>query len=479
MYFKQFYLGCLAHASYLIGSDGEALVVDPQRDVHQYVEEAKKQNLKIKYVLETHLHADFVSGHIELAKLTGAEIVISKKAEAKFQHKAVEDNEKLVVGNLEITVLETPGHTPESVCFLVSEKSDSNDTKNPKSPDKLLTGDTLFIGDVGRPDLVGAKGYSQEEMAAQLYDSIFNKLLVLDDDTEVYPAHGAGSLCGKNLSTERSSTIGIQKKFNCALKVTSKDEFISQLCDNLPEIPQYFPVAVKLNKEGAVSLDELPTPKELSASEVKTMAESGTKIVDTRPPALYGAGHIPGSLNISLGGQFASWTGTLIPVEEEIILLAENKEAVSEAVVRLARSGHEKVAGFLAGGIAAWEKSGLPLVQVKQITVQELKDLLSKQEDLQVVDVRRPGEYEAAHVPTAVNIPLSELEKNVGDIAPERPTAVVCRSGYRSSIGTGILAKAGVKLIYNVTGGTTAWIDTGYDTTREESEAGVSSCNMN
>ena len=471
MYFKQFYLGCLAHASYLIGSDGEAMVVDPQRDVQQYIEEAQKQNLKIKYILETHLHADFVSGHSELAKLTGAEIVISHRAEAEFKHKAVKDNDELKVGDLKVKVLETPGHTPESVCYLISDTTDKS------APEKLLTGDTLFIGDVGRPDLVGARGFTQEEMAGQLYDSIFNKLLVLDEETEVYPAHGAGSLCGKNLSTERSSTIGVQKKFNCALKVTNKDEFIEQLCQNLPEIPQYFPVAVRLNKEGALSLDELPSPKELSPEEVKELSEKGVTILDTRPAALYGADHIPGSLNISLGGQFASWTGTLIPVEEEIILVAENREAVSEAIVRLARSGHEKIAGFLSGGIAAWKKSGFSLSHIKQVTVQELKELrASKEMELQVIDVRRAGEYEDAHVPDAVNLALCDLRENVEKVSTDRPTAVICRSGYRSSIASGILERAGVKEIYNVTGGTSAWIDTGFDVKREGSETGAS-CN--
>ena len=425
MFFKQFYLGCLAHASYLIGSAGEAAVVDPQRDVEQYIEEAKKQGLEIKYIIETHLHADFVSGHKELAALTGAEIVFGRKAEALFDHRAVKDNDVIKVGDLDLTFLETPGHTPESICIFVKDRS------NAKDPGKLLTGDTLFIGDVGRPDLVGALGHSQEEMAALLYDSLFEKVLKLPDETEVYPAHGAGSLCGKNLSTERSSTIGVQKKFNCALKVSSKEEFIEQLCQNQPEAPRYFSDAVRLNKQGAASLDELKEPEKLNCDQVKEKMASGAWLVDTRPPALFGDAFVPGSLNIALGGQFASWTGTLIPVGDEIVLIAENAEAVKEAVIRLARAGHEKVSGYLDGGISAWKKAGCQCGQIKQVTVHDLKQMVAENDELQLIDVRRLPEYRDAHVPGTLNLPLCDLENNLARVDKNRPTAIICRSGAR------------------------------------------------
>ena len=461
MFFKQFYLGCLAHASYLIGSAGEAAVVDPQRDVEQYIEEAKKQGLEIKYIIETHLHADFVSGHKELAALTGAEIVFGRKAEALFDHRAVKDNDVIKVGDLDLTFLETPGHTPESICILVKDRS------NAKDPGKLLTGDTLFIGDVGRPDLVGALGHSQEEMAALLYDSLFEKVLRLPDETEVYPAHGAGSLCGKNLSTERSSTIGVQKKFNCALKVSSKEEFIEQLCQNQPEAPRYFSDAVRLNKQGAASLDELKEPEKLNCDQVKEKMASGAWLVDTRPPALFGDAFVPGSLNIALGGQFASWTGTLIPVGDEIVLIAENAEAVKEAVIRLARAGHEKVSGYLDGGISAWKKAGCQCGQIKQVTVHDLKQMVAENDELQLIDVRRLPEYRDAHVPGTLNLPLCDLENNLARVDKNRPTAIICRSGYRSSIASGILSKAGLEKLYNVVGGTSAWVDAGFEVEQE------------
>ena len=289
MYFKQFYLGCLAHASYLIGSDGEAAVVDPQRDVDQYIEEAQAQNLRIKYIIETHLHADFVSGHRELADKTGAEIVFGKEAGATFPHCAVKDGDELTIGNVTLRIMETPGHTPESICVLATEAED-NAGKDARAPAKLLTGDTLFIGDVGRPDLAGGRGYTSQDMAAMMYDSLHNKILTLRDDVEVYPAHGAGSMCGKNLSTDTSSTIGQQRKFNYALQPMSKDEFVRMMTTDLPEAPAYFPKDAEINRGGAAPLEGLPPLRSMTPAQVAEGAKHGCIVLDVRTADEFGAG---------------------------------------------------------------------------------------------------------------------------------------------------------------------------------------------
>ena len=472
MYFKQFYLGCLAHASYLIGSDGEAAVVDPQRDVEQYIDEAAEQGLKIKYVIETHLHADFVSGHRELAQRTGAEIVFGKKAGAGFQHRAVEDGDELSIGSVNLRVIETPGHTPESICVLVSEQEDAgedardpNAGKDARVPRKLLTGDTLFVGDVGRPDLAGGQGYTSQMMAAMMYDTLHNKILKLDDSVEVYPAHGAGSMCGKNLSNEKSSTIGQQRRFNYALKPMTKDEFVSMMTADLPEAPSYFPKDAEINRTGASSLNELPPLLPLSPTEVLEHAKRGDVLLDVRSAGDYGEGHIPGSLNIGLGGQYASWAGTLISFNAPVVIVAESEDKTNEAQCRLARVGLENVKGYLAGGIQAWRDAGFEVAAVPQITVAELKELIENESDFQVIDVRRSSEYESGHAPRAATAPLANLRETLPKLLlnPSRKTAVICAGGYRSSAATSIMQPLGFTNLLNVTGGTNAWIKAGYE----------------
>lgn len=471
MYFKQFFLGCLAHASYLIGAEGEACIVDPQRDVDQYIEEAQAQGLKIKYILETHLHADFVSGHCELAKRTGAEIVMSEMAEAAFDHKSVKDNDILHLGkSVTIKVIATPGHTVESVCYLVQDESDK------ASPAKLLTGDTLFIGDVGRPDLVSGHGMSSEDMASMLYDSLHNKLLKLNDETEVYPAHGAGSLCGKSMSSERSSTIGIQKQFNYALKAMPKNEFVSMMCTDLPEIPAYFKHAVKKNKHGASHLEDLNSPVAMSVEETKKAISEGYVVLDVRPASIFGEGHIPQAINIGLGGQFASWAGQVIPIETPMIIVADDKEAVQEAFVRLSRAGHDTATGYLEDGMYAWNKAGMEVAKIEQISVNELFEKLEKKEDLKVIDVRRVGEWNSGHVPGAPNMPLSDLDKTVNTLDKKQNYAVICAGGYRSSIATTILRRNGVNNVINITGGTGAWVKSGLPTEKSESSSTSAAC---
>ena len=458
MYFKQFYLACLAHASYLIGSDGEAAVVDPQRDVDEYIAEAEANDLQIKYVIETHLHADFVSGHQELAARTGAEIVFGEQANAEFPHRAVRDGGEIKLGKVVLRFIETPGHTPEGICVLVVDTEVSNE------PQKILTGDTLFIGDVGRPDLAGGKGYTPQMMAEMMYESLHEKIMKLPDEVEVYPAHGAGSMCGKNMSKETSSTIGEQRRFNYALRPMTKEQFVSMMTADLPEAPAYFPRDAEINRAGARELSELSPPKALSPQEVSELHEQEHVLLDVRSAAEFGAGHVPGSVNIGLGGQFAIWAGSLIPLNSSIVVIADTSEQVDESVVRLARVGIENVKGYLEGGVENWRRAGLPIDSIPQVSVNELKEKLAASEELQVVDVRRPAEFGNGHVPRALNAPLATLDRVAEELPFEKdkPTAVICAGGYRSSAAASLLEQLGFTNLLNVSGGTGAWINAGY-----------------
>jgi hydroxyacylglutathione hydrolase len=455
MQFKQFYLGCLSHASYYLGSNGEAAIIDPQRDIQQYLDEAEAHGQKIKYVIETHSHADFVSGHVELAEKTGAEIVYGQRANTKFATHKVSDGDVLNIGSVELSFLETPGHTPEGIVVIAKETAEDTD-KSVRVPLKIFTGDTLFIGDVGRPDLIGSKGFTAAQMGEMLYDSLHNKILPLPDETEVYPAHGAGSLCGKSLSNETWSTLGNQRRFNYALQPMSKDEFIKIVASDQPEVPAYFPKSAAKNLEGSSSLADLQKPAQLST---EAIGNFDGVILDIRLNSHFGAGHIPNSINIGLGGQFASWAGTMIPIGTSIAIVAETQEQVDEAFMRLARVGHESVVGFIIiDGYTGAKK------QIEQVPVEEVYGLTQTEKYLQFVDVRRPAEHANGHALRTVNIPLDKLPKDFDKLDPAVPTYVICQGGYRSSIGTSILENAGFKTIYNVTGGTSAWIAAGLET---------------
>ena len=461
MHFKQFYLGCLAHASYLVGSEGEAAVIDPRRDVEEYLEEARAHGLAIKYVIETHLHADFVSGHQELAARTGAEIVFGHRAGAAFPHRAVREGDQIRVGRVVLRILETPGHTPEGISLLVFEDDEA------RAPSLVLTGDTLFIGDVGRPDLVGSKGFTAEQMASLLYDSVQGKLMRLGDDVLVYPAHGAGSLCGRSMSKETFSTMGEQRRSNHALRPMSREEFVRMATSDLPEVPPYFARDVEMNRAGAAPVAEEALPAALSPVEVDGRARAGATVLDVRSAAAFGTAHVPGSLHVGLGGQFASWSGTLLPAEGGVVLVADGETEVGEARVRLARVGIERVDGFLAGGIAAWQRAGLSLASLSHITVSDLHERLPREPALQVLDVRRPAEYAAGHLPRAVNVPLDRLA--AGEDVPldtSGPIAVVCAGGYRSSAAGSLLQRRGLANLIHVVGGTAAWAQAGYEVVR-------------
>jgi len=448
MYFEQFYLGCLAHASYLIGSEGEAIVVDPQRDVDLYLKAAEEHGLKIRYVFETHLHADFVSGHKELAARTGAQIYIGAEAGAKFSHVDVRDGFELRCGHVKLQVLETPGHTAESICLLVTDQE-----KSPR-PWAVLTGDTLFLGDVGRPDL--SKNHTPQQLAGMLYDSLHNKLMALPDDVLVYPAHGAGSLCGKNMRAERSSTIGTERLTNYALQIKTRDDFIKELTTNLPTRPEYFLQDAEINREGAPALGELPALDGVSPSKLELLLKRGAMALDVRPVEQFAEAHVPGSINIALSGQFASWAGTLLGVNARPILIADSGEQLNEARMRLARVGIEGSSGYLEGGMAAWKAAGLPTESVAQITVEELQRTIG-QGQLHVLDVRREGEWNAAHVEGAEWAALDNFRTTLPEMDRNTPIAVHCKSGYRSMIACSFLQRAGYHNVTNVRGGFDAW----------------------
>jgi glyoxylase-like metal-dependent hydrolase (beta-lactamase superfamily II)/rhodanese-related sulfurtransferase len=452
MYFEQFYLGCLAHASYLLASEGEAVVVDPQRDVELYLAAAAQHGVTIRHIFESHLHADFVSGHKELAARTGAQIYIGAQARATFPHVAVRDGFELEFGKASIRVLETPGHTAESICLVVTDEEKS------RSPWAVLTGDTLFIGDVGRPDL--SPGHTSAELAGMLYDSLHDKLLALPDTVLVYPAHGAGSLCGKNMRAERSSTIGTERLTNYALQIKSREEFIAQLTSNLPARPEYFLKDAEINRTGAAPLSELAPLRAIAPSELDAMLREGELALDVRPGQNFAAGHVPGSVNIALSGQFASWAGTVLGLSAHPVLIADSDSQMDEARLRLARVGIEILDGYLAGGVAAWKQAGFSLATISQMTAREL-DASLQSGRVQVLDVRREPEWEAGHVADANWWPLDNFRVSAPEMEHEAPVAVHCKGGYRSMIASSLLQRAGFKHVVNVIGGFDAWQEAG------------------
>jgi hydroxyacylglutathione hydrolase len=457
---KQLYLGCLAQASYIVGSDGEACVIDPRRDIGVYLDEAREHGWTIRHVVETHLHADFVSGHLELAAETGATIHVSGAAAAAYAHDAVSEGSEIRVGKARLRVLDTPGHTPDSICLLLYAPGAS-------TPEAVFTGDTLFIGDVGRPDLAGASArpaaapaLSPAGQAASLYDSLHGKLLALPDAVVVYPGHGAGSMCGRNLSKETVSTIGEQRRMNYALQPMSRADFVAMMTTDLPEIPAYFGRDVEANREGPALLSELAPPPPLAPAVVERLQNEGALVLDTRTSASFGAGHVPGSIHVGLDGQFASWAGTILPAGTPLVLVADGEDRVSEATTRLSRVGIENVAGYLDGGIAAWSAAGRPLAQTEQITVQELAARL-EEGSCRLLDVRRPPEWNAGHIGGAAPRPLADLARNAPGAGAGTPVAVICAGGYRSSIAASLLDRAGTAGVANVVGGMAAWTAAG------------------
>jgi len=447
---ERFYLGCMAHASYMIGSEGVAAVIDPQRDVDLYLEAAARKAWKIEHIIETHVHADFVSGHRELAERTGAHIHLGVGSGAQFLHVAVKDGDEIQFGQCCLRFLQTPGHTVESVCILM------NDRGEPDRPAVVFTGDTLFVGDVGRPDLSAT--HTPQQLAAILYQSLHEKLLTLPDDTQIFPAHGAGSLCGRQMSSESSSTIGQQRQSNYALLARTSEEFVHLLTDNLPAAPEYFAQEADLNRRGAGRLSQLPVLAALTALEVLRLQNEGAVLVDTRPTMQFAAAHVPGSVHIALTGQYASWAARILGLSTQLIIVGEDPEHVRESQLRLARVGVESVVGYLADGVAGWVKSGHGLDSIPQITVQDFVELRSHEPDrVAVLDVRELGELTSGAIEKSLSIPLGKLKSRTAELDREKLLVVHCKGGYRSSIATSMLRRAGFRDIANLIGGFDAW----------------------
>jgi len=449
MKIEQIYTGCLAQGAYYIVSENEAVIIDPLREIKPYLDRAEKDAVKIKYVLETHFHADFVSGHVDLAKASGASIVYGPTAKTNFDAHIAEDGELLTVGKIKIKVLHTPGHTMESTCYLLIDENGKDHS--------IFTGDTLFIGDVGRPDLAQkAADMTQEELAATLYKSLRTKVMTLADDVVVYPAHGAGSACGKNMSKETVSTIGEQKQFNYALRANmSVEEFVKEVTDGLMPPPAYFPLNVAMNKNGYDSIEEVMTRglKALSVEEFEIAAnESDAIMLDTRKADIFKDGFVPNSINIGLDGQFAPWVGALIPdVKQQILLIAElGKE--EETIMRLARVGYDYVIGYLDGSFDSWKNSGKEVDTIHRISADEFASKVDINKD-KIVDVRREGEFEAEHVENANNIPLDFINDNIASFPKNEHFFLHCAGGYRSMITASILKARGWNNFTEVAGG--------------------------
>jgi len=450
MYIEQLYTNCLAEAAYYIESEGEAAIIDPLRETEPYINLAKKRGSVIKYVFETHFHADFVSGHIDLARKVNAPIIYGPMANTKYEVINATDGQEFKLGKITFRVLHTPGHTPESSCFLLLDEK--------RNEYAIFTGDTLFVGDVGRPDLLDGV-MSQDQLAGMMYDSLNTKIKTLKNETIVYPAHGPGSACGKNIGKETFSTIGEQKKFNYALKDQTREAFIHQLTDGITPPPAYFFEDARINKDGYEPIDNviLENTKPLSVAEFKSAIKTGAVVVDTRAADEFEKGYIPDSINIGLNGQFAVWVGTLLDIRQPLLLITD-KEKEAETILRLARVGYEKVVGYLDGGIPSWNGE---LFTVRSITAEEMKgDIQSASE---VLDVRKPGEWVISHVKRARFVPLANMPENLEGLHKNAPYIVHCGGGYRSMTAISLMRREGFTNLTNVYGGFTAMVNAGIE----------------
>ena len=455
MILKQYYLGCLAHASYLIGDEATAtaIVVDPQRDIQQYLDDAKNFGLHIHHVFLTHFHADFIAGHLELRDRCGAIIHLGSRAQAEYPFVAMKDRDTLDFPGLRLQVLETPGHTIESISILVFDLH-----KDPVRPYAVLTGDTLFIGDVGRPDLRASIGWSANDLGSRLFDSLHNKLLPLPDETLVYPAHGAGSLCGKQLSSDTVSSLGDQRRLNYALQPMSSEEFIRLVTADQPDAPAYFTYDAILNTRERATLDKSleQALHPINLDEVLKMGDAGSQILDVRDAAEYGKGHLAGSINIGLGGQYATWAGTILDRAKPIVIVAEPGRE-QEAALRLGRIGFDHVKGYLRGGMAALAARPDLVWPTERLGAPMVAEELTGAEPPLVLDIRNPQEWAAKHIDGSVNIPLNHLQERISEIPRDRRIAVHCAGGYRSSIAGSILHQHGITNLVEMAGGLAAW----------------------
>lgn len=454
MQVKQYYLGCLSHASYLIVDDKSktAVVVDPQRDVDQYLEDAAAADCQIKFVFLTHFHADFLAGHIELRDRAGAKICLGEKAQAEFDAVKLKDGETIEFGDVRLKILETPGHTPEGISILVFDLA-----KNADKPQAVLTGDTLFIGDVGRPDLLASIGVTADELADMLYDSLTGKLVTLPDETLVYPAHGAGSMCGKNLSKETVSTIGDQKKFNYALQPMSREQFKQMVTAEQPEAPSYFLHDAIRNRQERPNLHDtlMDSMETLSLAEVLKYQAEGAQIVDVRCPADFEGAHLKGSINIGLTGKYATWCGTLLDSERPIVIISDEGDE-EESIIRLGRIGFDNVVGYLVHGMHSLNRHPELIGSTERVTAVALSERMGRDNAPLILDVRNEREWANGHLPNSKNVPLNHLADRIAEIPANQPLVVHCESGYRSSIACSILNRLG-RASQDMIGGFKAW----------------------
>lgn len=446
MIVQSFFVPGIAHSSYLLGGTDRCAVVDPRRDTDIYLRAARELNLKITTILQTHLHADFVSGHLDLARATGAEIVMPASAKAAFPHKPVREGDSLRLDELSLEVLETPGHTPEHLTYVV------RDLARGSEPVSIFCGDTLFVGDVGRPDLFPGQA---ESLAGRLFDSLHGKLLGLPDYCEVYPAHGAGSLCGRSMGAKRETTVGYEKRYNGALQIREKRDFVTSLTSGMPAAPDHFSRCSRINAQGPTLLETLPVPVPLSPGAFREkMQDTGAVVLDIRDYGAFGGNHVPGSFCIDLGGNFATFAGWILPPDREILVVADRQENVDSAVTWLHRVGLDQIAGWLDGSLFAWAKAGLPTAHVPQLSPYELHDFVSSPgAHVVLLDVRSPSEFESFHIPGAVNIPAPDLRERYRELDAGSRIVTLCGTGHRSSLGASLLLQRGFREIRNLSGG--------------------------
>lgn len=454
MIVQQFFVKGLAHSSYMLGGTKTCAIVDPRRDVQIYLDAVKPLGMRITHILETHLHADFISGHLDLAKKTGAKVYAPKSAQCKFDHVGVGEGDTFEIEDMLLSVFETPGHTPEHISYVITDKARGND------PVAVFCGDTLFVGDVGRPDLFPGRA---RQLATSLYDSLHEKLLKLPDFCEVYPAHGAGSLCGRAMGAKRTSTIGYEKKYNGALQIKNREEFIESLTTNMPEAPDHFSRCSAINGEGPTLVWNLPVLEELDPEGLNRIAKSSNNLLlDVRSYDSFGGQHIPGAYHIDFGGNFATFAGWVLPSDARILLVTGDGVQPEEAAIWLKRVGLDQVVGYLSGGMFEWAKAGLPTDHVEQLSVEELHKMSTGDRKMVVVDVRAPREYEGFHIKGSLNIPAPDLRKRYKELDPNVPTVLICSTGHRSSLGASILKQHGFKRVFNAAGGMTGYSTAGY-----------------
>jgi len=456
MIVQQFFVNGLAHASYLLGGSKTCAIIDPRRDIQIYLDAAKAGGHKITHILETHLHADFVSGHLDLAEKTGAKIYAPKSGRCEFEHIALSEGDRFEIEDMELTVLETPGHTPEHIVYVVTDHSRGEE------PAALFSGDTLFVGDVGRPDLFPGIA---KELAARLYESLSRKLLKLPDFCEVYPAHGAGSLCGRAMSAKRTSTIGYEKKYNYAFQIKDAAKFIELLTTDMPEAPDHFSRCSDINRKGPAWIRSLPTLTPFEpAIFAKRAQEKNTLVLDIRSYDAFGGQHISGSYHIDFGGNFATFAGWVLPPETSILLVTENPGQAQEAVVSLRRVGLDQTIGYLEGGLYEWAKVGLPMGHVPQMSAEELQQRITHGPSVALVDVRARREYMTGHIDRSINIPFPDLRTHYKILDSKVPIVCICNTGHRSSLAASLLKQRGFKDVSNLAGGMTGYNASGLGT---------------